>query len=120
MYKRADLYKRLYDYALEIVGYIDSLPKDSTTQTIGKQLLRSGTSVTANVIEAGSASSKKDYINFFTHALKSANESKFWISLLMDSGKSKSKNANILLKETGEIANILGASIKTMKNSLPK
>ena len=87
---------------------------------MGKQLIRSGTSVTANVIEAGSASSRKDYINFYTHALKSANETKFWISLLMDSGRLKSEKTNTLLKETEEIANILGASIKTMKNNLAK
>ncbi len=115
---RVDLHKRLYDYALAIVRFVEKLPKDSVSQTLGRQLLRSGTSVSANIVEAGSASSKKDYINFFTHALKSANESKFWISLLKDSGKCSSESAETILKETAELANILGASVKTMKANL--
>src|SRR3989344_9066322 len=95
-----------------------NLPKDAVAQTIARQLTRSGTSVTANVSEAKSASSKKDYINFYTHALKSANESKLWISLLRDSGKISQIVAEPLLKETEEIAKILGASIITMKKNL--
>ncbi|KKR10200.1 MAG: hypothetical protein UT37_C0004G0029 [Parcubacteria group bacterium GW2011_GWA2_39_18] len=80
--------------------------------------MRSGTSVSANIIEAKSASSKKDYINFYTHALKSANESKLWISLMKDSAKIDEKVADELLKETTEISNIIGASIITMKKKI--
>lgn len=68
--------KRLYNWVLRIIKFIDKLPKDSTCNIIGKQLLRSGTSILANYIEANSASSKKDFINFFTYSLKSSNESK--------------------------------------------
>jgi four helix bundle protein len=78
-------------------------------------LLRSATSIGANVIEAQGAPSKKDYAHFFTHALKSANETKFWLKLLMDSGKADKEATNKLLKETTEIAKILAASIITMK-----
>ena len=59
---------------------------------------------------------KKDYINFYTIALKSANESKLWISLLRDTGKTNKEEAAKLLTETIEIAKILGASVITMKN----
>ena len=79
--------RRVYNWVLRLIGFIDKLPKDSTCAVMGKQLLRSGTSVLANYIEANSASSKKDFINFFTHALKSANESKVWLSLLTDTNK---------------------------------
>jgi len=72
---------------------------------MGKQLLRSGTSVLANYIEANSASSKKDFINFFTHALKSANESKVWLTLLRDTDKGDRTELEWLLKELIEIAN---------------
>ncbi len=68
--------KRLYSWVLRLIKFIDKLPKDSVCGIISKQLLRSGTSILANYIEANSASSKKDFINFFTHSLKSANESK--------------------------------------------
>ena len=82
---------------------------------MGKQLLRSGTSILANYIEANSASSKKDFINFFTHSLKSANESKVWLALLRDTDKGDKKELEWLLKELTEISNILASSILTMK-----
>ena len=107
--------KRIYKYALDIIKFVDKLPKDTTAQVMGKQLIRSGTSVSANIIEAKAASSKKDYINFYLHALKSANESKLWIGLIKDSGKSTETDTNKLLDETAEIAKILGASVVTMK-----
>ena len=92
------------------------MPKDQSSKILGNQLLRSGTSVVANIIEAKSASSKRDYINFYHHALKSANESKLWICYLRDTKKIDSQKSEKILKETAEIANILAASILTMKN----
>lgn len=82
---------------------------------MGKQLLRSGTSVLANYVEANSASSKKDFINFFTHSLKSANESKVWLALLRDTSKGNSSDLAWLLKEMAEISNVIASSILTMK-----
>ena len=108
--------KRIYKYALDIVKFVGKLPKDAATQVLAKQLVRSGTSVSANIIEAQAASSKKDYINFYIIALKSANESKLWISLIRDTNEIYRGDANKLLEETTEIAKILGASVITMKN----
>lgn len=107
--------KRLYAWVLRLIRFIDKLPKSSVTDVMGKQLLRSGTSVLANYIEANSASSKKDFINFFTHALKSGNESKVWLSLLRDTGKGDKIEIDWLLKELVEICNVLASSILTMK-----
>ncbi len=107
--------KRLYNFVLRLIRFIDTLPKDSVCSVVGKQLLRSGTSVLANYIEANSASSRKDFINFFTHALKSANESKMWLSLLRDTHKGNSAEVEYLLKEFTEIANIIASSILTLK-----
>jgi four helix bundle protein len=107
--------KRIYKYALDIIKFVEKLPKDIASQVLAKQLMRSGTSVSANIIEAKSASSKKDYVNFYTHALKSANESKLWIGLIRDTKKVSKNDADVLLKENIEIANILGKSIITMK-----
>ncbi|MEK7137967.1 MAG: four helix bundle protein [Patescibacteria group bacterium] len=81
---KSEFRKRLYDWVLRLIRFIDKLPRDSVCSVIGKQLLRSGTSILANYVEANSASSRKDFINFFTHSLKSANESKIWITLLRD------------------------------------
>ena len=107
--------KRLYQWVLRLIKFIDKLPRDSVCAVIGRQLLRSGTSILANYIEATAASSRKDFINFFTHALKSANESKMWLTLLRDTEKGDRAELEWLLKELIEIANILASSILTLK-----
>jgi four helix bundle protein len=108
--------KRLYVWVLRLIKFIERLPKTMVSETMGRQLLRSGTSILANYVEANSASSKKDFINFFTHSLKSANESKVWITLLRDTGKGESKELEWLLQEITEVANVLATSILTMKD----
>ena len=107
---------RLYKWVLNLIKILDTLyKKDFVSETMGKQLLRSGTSILANYIEANSASSKRDFINFFTHSLKSANESKVWITLLRDTNKISAENFNLLINELNQIANMLASSIMTMK-----
>ncbi len=113
---KVEIKHRAYVYALAIMKFIDTLDKrDYSVQVISKQLLRSATSIGANIIEAQAGSSKKDFTNFFCHALKSANECKFWLGLLRDSGKAKREDAEKLLQETKEIANMLGASVLTLR-----
>lgn len=107
--------KRLYVWVLRLVRMIEHLPRGMVSEVMGKQLLRSGTSVLANYVEASAASSKKDFINFFSYSLKSANESKVWITLLRDTKKGDLKELEFLLQENTEIANVLESSILTMK-----
>lgn len=112
---KTDLKKRAYIYALKIIKFIDSLSKDVSSQTLAKQLLRSATSIGANIVEAQAGRTKRDFTNFFTHALKSANETKFWLGLLRDSGKAEKDKIEPLLKEATELSNILASSILTLK-----
>ena len=112
-----DLKQRSYNYALDVLRYLEDLPRGYVVETLGRQLLRSATSVGANIVEGQAASSRKDFINFYTHALKSANESKFWLNLLKDSGKDGSGNLPSILNETGELSKILAASIISLKGS---
>lgn len=113
---KIDLKTRVYTYALDIIKFIDGLDRrDLTTQIISRQLLRSATSVGANIIEAQAGSTKKDFTNFFNYSLKSANESKFWLGLLRDSGKAPLDKTSQLLQETVELSKILGSSILTLK-----
>ena len=107
--------KRLYMWVLRLIKFIDNLQKGLVSEVMGRQLMRSGTSILANYVEANSASSKKDFINFFTHSLKSANESKVWLTLLRDTEKGSKGDLEGLLKELTEIANILASSIIAMK-----
>lgn len=113
---KTDLKKRAYLHALDVIRFIDSLDtKDFSVHIISKQLLRSTTSIGANIIEAQAGSTKKDFTNFFNYALKSASESRFWLGLMRDSDKVEKEKANKLLQETTELANILGASIITLR-----
>jgi four helix bundle protein len=112
---KTDLKQRAYAYSIQLVKFIDQLPKDSSSQIIARQLLRSGTSIGANIIEAHGSSGRRDFANFFTHALKSANETKYWLGLLRDTGKSPKEKVETLLGETIELSNILASSIITIK-----
>jgi four helix bundle protein len=107
---------RMYNWVLRLIRFIGVLPKNITNEIIAKQLLRSGTSILANYVEANSASSRKDFINFFTHSLKSANESKVWLALLRDTRQGNLTELEHLLNELTEIANVIAASILTLKN----
>lgn len=108
--------KRIKRFILSLIQFIDSLHKsDRTYWIVGDQLMRSGTSIGANYFEARAASSRKEFINYFNHSLKSANESKFWLEILIDAGKCDTQQANKLLKEVSEIANIFATSILTLK-----
>ena len=101
--------------AIRIVKLYQYLGNDKREFVISKQVLRSGTSVLGNYVEGQSASSKKEFINFFAISLKSANESKVWLALLRDSKRAKPEATAWFLKEIHEIANILAASILTLK-----
>ena len=110
------LKEKVYRFSLVIIRFIDQLDKkDFSVQVIVRQMLRSATSIGANIIEAQACGSKKDFINFINIALKSANETKYWLALLRDSGKGDRVAINKLLVEVTEIANLLGSSILKLK-----
>lgn len=113
--RKNDLKTRIYKWVLGLISYVNTLPKDMTTEVLVKQLLRSGTSIGANYTEAQAGSSRKDFANFVSHSLKSANESKFWLALLKDTRKKDAAIITELLNELTELSNILGASLVTLK-----
>jgi len=112
---KAELRHRCYYFSLHIIKFLDTLPDKRLFWVIADQLLRSATSIGANVVEARGSSSKRDFARFFEIALKSANETKYWLALLRDSGKIDAKQTEKLLIEADEIAKMLGASIITLK-----
>lgn len=118
-HQKKDRFKlRIYRYVLRLIRFLTKLPNDPVIREIKVQLTRSGTSIGANYFEADAASSKRDFQNFFSHALKSANESKFWLAILLDSGlvpKNLTSESKLLLQETKELADIFASSIITMK-----
>ena len=107
--------KRIYQWTINLIKFLDSLPKDQITNRVIDQLFRSGSSVGANYIEAQASSSRKDFVNFLHYSLKSANESKFWLAILRDTKRANQPEIEKFLNELNEIANILGSSILTIK-----
>ena len=110
-----DLKKRLYAFALKLIEFIDNIPEDRVSRRLCDQLLRSGTSVLSNYVEGQSASSKKDFTNFLTISLKSANESKVWLALLRDSKRSSGPKTAWFLNELDELSKILASSVLRCK-----
>ena len=109
---------RTYQFSLDIIDLLELLPRNYIFEVLGKQLLRSATSIGANIIEAQAGRTKKDFINFYHISLKSANETKFWLCLLKEKSKTEDQKniSEKLLQEAIEVSNMLGASLLTMKN----
>lgn len=113
--KSHNLNVRVYRFSLHIVAFINCLPNTRAFWSMGDQLLRSATSVGANITEAKSSSSRKDFIKYYEIALKSANESKYWLYLFRDSFPNIKESCNEHIKELEEISNMLASSILTLK-----
>jgi len=114
-FDKKEFKKRLYNFILKLIEFIDRLPKDRVTFTIGDQLLRSSTSILGNYIEGQSASSRKEFLIFIQYCLKSTNESKVWIAILRDSKRAEKSKADWFLSELDEYANIFASTILTLK-----
>lgn len=105
---------RCYKFSVDVIKFISLLDVGRKFQSIVDQFIRSATSIGANVVEGRSAHSKRDFIKFYEIALKSANETKYWICLLRDG--LNLKEIDDLLKEADEISKVLAAIIiKTKK-----
>lgn len=85
---------------------------------LSKQLLRSGTSIGANVREALKAQSKRDYVSKMNIALKESNESEYWLELLSESGYIPQKERDNYLLDCQELTKILTSIVKTVKENI--
>jgi len=112
---KKELINRAFVFAKKVMSLTDKFPNKRSSWIITDQLIRAATSVGANIIEAQAASSKRDFINFLNHALKSGNETKFWLALARELDPKLKEEINSLLKEVVELTKILGSSITTLK-----
>jgi four helix bundle protein len=109
-----ELFKaRTRKLALDIIGLVESLPRSRTADVIGRQLLRSGTSIGANYRAACRGKSKADVISKL--AIVEADETIYWMELLIESKIVQSSCLNGLVKESNEIVAMVVASIKTLR-----
>src|SRR4030043_819111 len=113
---KTELKYRCYYFSIEIIKFLGVLPEKRIYWVISDQILRSATSIGANIVEAKASSSKRDFVKFYEIALKSANETKYWLGLLRDSTQADKDKINSLLKEVEEISKMLGSSLLTLKN----
>ncbi|MCI0381478.1 MAG: four helix bundle protein [Chlamydiae bacterium] len=114
-----ELSKRTQDFALRIVKLFSALPKTIEAQVIGKQLLRSGTSVEAHYREGMRARSKNEFVTKIDVGLQELEETGYWLELLVLSEIVSEKQLKELLQEVKEIKAILiTVSKKTKKQIL--
>lgn len=113
--RKSDLSYRTYMFSIHTIRFLKDMPEDHMHQTISNQLIRSATSIGANIVEGKSSSSHKEFVRYLEIALKSANETKYWLCLLRDGLEAKHANIKLLLGEVEELSRMLGASIITLK-----
>jgi four helix bundle protein len=110
-----DLRLRTRSFALRIIRLYASLPKTTEAQVIGKQLLRSGTSVGAHYMEATRARSVAEFISKIEGGLQELEETIYWLQLLIDSAIQTKKRLEPLCEEANELVAIFVSSVRTAK-----
>ena len=102
---------RCFYFSKEVILFIKGCKYEKIYHSMFDQLLRSATSIGANVVEGKSGSSKKDWKNFYVIALKSANETKYWLCLISETLEVDKVKINELVKEADEISKIIASII---------
>jgi len=112
---KTDLIARCYKFSLNILNLTDKLPNKRSSWVISDQIIRSATSIGANLVEGKAANSRLEFKKFYEISLKSANETKYWLGLLRDAKLADTNEVNILLKEAIELANMLAKGVINLK-----
>ena len=115
--KTYDIKIRCYEFSKKVVLFINKIEFKRIHHSIVDQLLRSATSIGANVIEGKSGNSRKNLIAFFSISLRSANETKYWLCLIRDTMEVDKDEVNEMIKEANEISKIIAKSIITLKEN---
>jgi four helix bundle protein len=113
--KQEELRDRTKRFALRIIRLFQHLPRTTEAQVLGRQLLRSGTSVAANYRSAGRARSKAEFVSKIGIVVEEADETVFWIECLMESGIIGPDLLADLLTEASELVKIFAASQRTAR-----
>lgn len=106
---------RLIDFSVDVLHFTDVLRKKPNLWAVSDQLVRSSTSVGANLNEAKGCASKRDFAHFFHIALKSAKETQYWLIVIAKYDATYKQKAEELLDETKQITRIINSSLLTMK-----
>ncbi|MCD6579600.1 four helix bundle protein [bacterium] len=109
---------RSYSFAIDIVNLSRILVEEKKEYVLTKQILKLGTSIGALVREAEYAQSKADFVNKLSIALKEANETDYWLSILKDTNYINNELYKKLSDDVNEIIGMLVASVKTVKKRI--
>lgn len=112
---KAELEQRTKEFSLNLIRFLQSLPKNYLGEAMGRQLLKSGTSIGANYREANRAESKADFIHKLAIAEKEASETVYWLELMTEAQIGDRKDVAKLLQEAREILAIFTAAGRTSK-----
>jgi len=111
-----DIKERTSNFAIRIIKLTKKFPKDIASRELAKQLIRSGTSIGANVEEADGAPTRKDFFYKISIAKKEAKETKYWLNIIIKAeilyNPSNKKEAEELFNEAHELSNILSSIYK--------
>lgn len=110
--------ERLMQFSIRIVLLANELPKTPAGFAIASQIVKSGTSIGANFIEAQDASSLKDFIQKLSISLREARETSYWLKVIKEAKLMVTKDLDDALSECNEIVGILISSIKSSKAKL--
>lgn len=102
---------RCFYFSKDVILFIKGTQYERIHHSMFDQLLRSATSIGANVVEGKAGSSKKDWKNYFAIALKSSNETKYWLCLMRETMNVSKQKVNELIKEADEISKIIASII---------
>lgn len=105
-----------YNFSLNIIKIYQGLTTDRKEFILSKQLIRSGTSIGANVEEAIGAQSKKDFVSKISISYKEARETLYWLHLLTDSNFLNKQQSDTLINDCEELLKILGSILRTSKS----
>lgn len=110
-----ELLQRTKTYALRIIRLYSALPKTTEAQVLGKQVLRSGTSIGAHYREANRAKSDADFIHKLETALQELDETVYWLELIIEAEIFSQTKVQPLIEETKELNAILTTIVKKVK-----
>ena len=112
-----DLKERTYLFARRIIAMYAALPKSTLAQVLGKQALRSGTSVGANYREAFRSRSKAEFVAKMGDCLRELDETEYWLELLVDESIISRKRMSALIDETSQLMAIFVTIIKNARSN---
>lgn len=113
---KTDLKDRCFQLSIRTIQLVDQLPPKASSRVIANQILRSVTSIGANLVEGRASSSRLEFKKFHEIALKSANESKYWLELLYKSNSINESQFQRISPELEEITKMIAAGVIKLKN----